>query len=403
MRILFLAHRLPFPPHKGEKIRALNIIKRLLKHHEIFVGCLIDERADVAAVPALKRLVADVRFRRIHRRLKRMCAPVSMLRGRAITVDYFYSGALQRELDALIERERIEAVLCSSSPMAEYVFRSRQRAQLAALPKVMDLIDVDSVKWAQYAARSAPWARTVFRREAARLGAFEQRIAREFERVLVVSESEARCFPGRARPANLAVMGNGVDLDYFRPGRSGRAITRAPAVVFTGVMDYRPNVDGIGWFIERAWPQIARAIPGAQLYVVGSRPDSTVRALARRPGVTVTGFVEDVRDYLSGASVCIAPLRIARGVQNKVLEAMAMGKPVVLTPQAFEGIEAKPPDDLIVADEPRFAPEVIALLRDPQRGERIGRNARAVVESHYAWSARLELLDRLFPPASLPQ
>ena len=398
MRVLFLSHRLPYPPHKGEKIRALNVLKFLARRHEIYLGCLIDDPRDLPHVAHLSSYVHGLIFERIHPGLRRALALPAVLGSRSITVTCFYSRRLQRRLDDLIERERIEAVFCSSSPMAEYLFRSRHSERLRSVTRVMDLIDVDSFKWAQYARESPPWSAWIYRHEARHLAAFEQRIAREFDHVLVVSEQEKRYFPVGTCPAKLSAVLNGVDLQFFSPDYSGRATRPGPTLVFTGAMDYRPNVDGIRWFVDRVLPRVQSAVPDVQLYVVGNRPTKDVRRLGRRAGVVVTGFVEDVRDYLAGASVCIAPLRIARGIQNKILEAMAMGRAVIATRAAFEGISAEPQRDLVVADgEGEFAAAAVALLRDRQRAEQIGRNARVCVERRHSWGENLRLLQELFP------
>lgn len=400
MRLLFLTHRLPYPPHKGEKIRALNILKHLARGHEVHLGCLVDDAGDLKHLEDLRPYVRGVVYERVRPTLRKALALPALLRSRSISVECFYSGALQRKIDDLIERERIEAVLCSSSPMAEYLFRSRHSERLPRIPKVMDLIDVDSFKWRQYAEHSAPWVSWIYRYEAQHLGAYERRIAAAFDRVLVVSEREKSCFPGTACPDNVSVMGNGVDLEFFSPQPAARRTLPERSLVFTGVMDYRPNVDGVTWFVERILPLVRRAVPEVRLYIVGNRPTAEVRRLAKAPGIVVTGFVEDVRDYLAGASACIAPLRIARGVQNKILEAMAMGRAVIATRAAYEGVDAVPGRDLVVAeDEAGFAAAAIELLNSAERREDIGRSARACVEQRYSWAENLGVLDELFPPA----
>lgn len=398
MRLLFLSHRLPYPPHKGEKIRALNELKFLARRHEVFVACPIDDRNDLAHAADFRRHACGLVYARVRPRLRKCVALAALLRSRSITVDYFYSKLLQRRIDKLIARQGIEAVFCSSSPMAEYVFRSRHAARLASCTRVMDLIDVDSFKWHQYARESSRWTAWIYRHEARQLANLEQRIAREFDHLLVVTEQEKGCFPGAVPHGRLSAMSNGVDLEYFSPEYPSRVMPRGPALVFTGVMDYRPNVDGICWFVERVLPRIQTAIADVQLYIVGNRPSAEVRRLSSHSGVIVTGFVEDVRQYLAVASLCVVPLRIARGIQNKVLEAMAMGRAVVTTQAAFEGIRAQPGRDLIVtAGEAEFSAAVVELLRDPQRAAQIGRYARICAEQRYSWTANLELLNRIFP------
>ena len=398
MRLLVLTHRLPYPPHKGEKIRALNILKTLTRDHEVHLGCLIDAASDLAHLDTLGGYVRGLVYQRVHPPIRKALAVPALLGARSLSVAYFYSHALQEKIDALIERERIEAVLCSSSPMAEYLFRSRHAQRLGRMPRVMDLIDVDSFKWRQYAEHSSPWLAWIYRREARHLGAYEQRIAASFDRVLIVSERERRCFPGAACPANVSVMENGVDLEFFSPRHARRRTLSGPTLVFTGVMNYRPNVDGVLWFVERILPAVRGAVPDVRLYIVGNRPTAEVLRLAQDAAIVVTGFVDDVRDYLAGASVCIAPLRIARGVQNKILEAMAAGRPVIASREAFEGLDAEPGRDLVVADDAAgFAAAAIDLLGNAERRTELGRSARACVERRYSWAANLRVLEELFP------
>jgi len=394
MRILVLSHRMPYPPNKGEKIRSYNIVRYLAARHEVYVGSLIDDAADLKQIEAFRPQVKGFLFGRIDGRSRAVSALRSLPRSRPITVTHFHSDDLQRQVDELLESQRFDAIFCFSSPMAEYVFRSRAQARIAGAVKVMDLIDVDSYKWQQYAAVSRPWTAWIYRYEAHHLAAYERRIAASFDRLLVVSEQESGYFPGKLPPGRLGAMSNGVDLTFFSPLHSGRATATGPALVFTGVMDYWPNVEGVKWFVERIWPRIQASVRDAQLYIVGSRPAPDVRRLGSVAGVTVTGFVEDVRDYVGVATVCVVPLRIARGIQNKVLEAMAMGKAVISTPQAFEGIHAEAGRDIVVADgEEAFAAAAVELLRNPARAADIGQNARRCVEKFYSWDENLRQLD----------
>jgi sugar transferase (PEP-CTERM/EpsH1 system associated) len=401
VRILFLAHRIPYPPNKGDKIRAFHILQHLCTRHDVTLATLIDDSTDLAVVPALRKHVKALVHERIDQAGRRLWALRGLLLGGSITVRHFYTPRLQVAIDGLLEANEFDAVFCSCSPMAEYVFRSRHFAgRLARLVKLMDFIDVDSYKWRQYADRSPAWSAWVYRHEARTLGAYERRICREFDRVLLVSEQEASYFPDALDAGKLQAVGNGVDLEFFQP-HPERSADDGPVLVFTGMMDYWPNVEGMRWFLHNVYPRVREALPSIKLLVVGSRPTSEVRGWVKHGGVTVTGYVPDVRDYLGKAAVCIAPLRVARGIQNKVLEAMAMGKAVVSTPEAFEGIRAVPGDDLVLAaDATTFAANVIALLNDPVEAKRVGDNARRCVERNYSWAANLAVLDSLMVPPS---
>jgi sugar transferase (PEP-CTERM/EpsH1 system associated) len=394
MRILFLTHRIPFPPNKGDKIRSFNILSYLSQRHEVYVGSLIDDETDLQFVPEVQARSQAFVFAPVHDSWRKALAIRSIVLSRSITVDYFYSRTLQRRIDELIDGHDFDVVLCFSSPMAEYVFRSRHiNGRLRDTVKIMDLIDVDSRKWSEYAGSSPGWKSWIYEHEARYLALYEREIAQRFRHVVVVSEQERALFPYPA--SNLHAISNGVDLSFFSPQFRGALSLESPALVFTGVMDYLPNIEGVKWFTERVFPKIQAQIPHVHLYVVGSRPSGEIRRL-QGPAITVTGYVQDVRDYVAGASVCIVPLRIARGVQNKVLEAMAMGKAVVSTPQAFEGLQAEAGKDILVAaDEDAFAAATVELLRNPQRRCEIAAAARRCVEQHYGWDRNLSRLEEL--------
>jgi sugar transferase (PEP-CTERM/EpsH1 system associated) len=397
MRLLFLTHRMPFPPNKGDKIRSFNILKHLTKSHDVYLACLVDDESDLKFVPEVERCVCRFVYERIKPRMKKLIALRGLFQSRPITVGYFYSSALQRQIDSIVDEVDMDAFVCFSSPMAEYLYRSRHAdGKIRRALRVMDLIDVDSAKWRQYAAQGPFWTSLVYRHEARYLADYEQRIAENFDRVLVVSEQEKRVFPGGGDTPNLEAMSNGVDLEYFRPYQTVTHPATRPTLVFTGAMDYLANIDGIKWFVQSVLPRVKAAVPDVELLIVGGKPAREIERLGRLPGVVVTGYVEDVREYLARATVCIVPLRVARGIQNKVLEAMAMGKAVVCTPQAYEGIRAAPDKDLVVASgDAAFAAAIVDLLGDAARARQLGIAARQCVEKWYAWEENLGTLDHV--------
>jgi sugar transferase (PEP-CTERM/EpsH1 system associated) len=403
-RLLMIAHRMPFPPNKGDKIRAYHVLTHLAQRHDVSLACLIDDPADLKHVETLRSQVGQLAVGRIDGRLRRLASARSLLRRRSVTVTHFHVAALQAQIDAWIDHAPFDGVMCSSAATAEYVFASRHRGgRLSHAVKAMDLIDVDSAKWAQYARGASPWSSWIYRHEAKWLGAYEQHILSEFDRTFLVSPAEAEMLGDVQRDGRVGAFSNGVDLDYFRPG-AGKASAQAPIeagsrplIVFTGVMDYRPNVEGVEWFARKVFPMVRARLPEACFAIVGSRPNRQVQVLAQLPGILVTGFVDDVRVWLDRADVCVAPLQIARGIQNKVLEAMAMGKPVVVTPQAHEGIAATAQADLLVAASPaEFAQSVVALIDDPERAAHMGSQARIRMENGYRWSSNLAVLDEVF-------
>jgi sugar transferase (PEP-CTERM/EpsH1 system associated) len=399
MRILLLTHRLPYPPNKGDKIRTFNVLEHLAKRHEVFLACPVDDPADLEFVAELERRCTRVFTARIDGRSKAASGLAALLTGASITVRHFHSTALQRRIDEFLDGQDIDAIFCFSSAMAEYFFRSRHRAgKLGRALRLMDLIDVDSYKWRQYAERTSAPQRWIYTYEAARLAGYERRIAATFDHLFLVSAQEREYMPAGARLDHLRALSNGVDLAYFSPQAPTRAAGEGggPALVFTGVMDYWPNVQGVQWFADEVLPAIQAKLPDVRFVIVGSKPTDAVLKLKQRPGIEVTGFVDDVRIHVGAAALCVVPLKIARGLQNKVLEAMAMGKAVVCTSQSLEGIRASNGVEVAVADEAgEFAAQVVSLLGQPERAAEIGRAARRCMERSYSWDANLRQLDDL--------
>ncbi len=392
--ILVLCHRIPYPPNKGDKLRSFNLVRHLAaRGWRVHLAALADDPADMVHRDSLRPLCASLAVEPLPR-WRRFLSPLGAARGTSLSVEYFRHGRLQAYVDRVLAKGSVDAVLAVSAPMAEYLRRTP-----GPLPKrrILDLVDVDSEKWRAYAARS-PWpASQIYGLEARLLGRYELRATDLFEAVLLVSEAEAALFRSLGGPRHkVRGVTNGVDLDYFSPSASGpRSADRT--AVFCGAMDYPPNVDAAVWFAEAVLPRLRDRLPEARFRVVGANPTSRVRALAGLPGVDVTGAVPDVRPHVAGAALSVAPLRLARGVQNKVLEAMAMGRPVLATPQAFEGIEAVAGEDAAVApDAPEaFAAAALTLLADPDAAAAMGGRARLRMERRYAWNRRLEPLDAL--------
>jgi len=387
MNVLMLCHRLPYPPVKGEKIRALHHLRALSRRHAVTLVTLADEPDYERDRDAVSAIVKEVEVVPIAPRLAKLASLKALWRGRPMTLDYFFAGAFRERVERLLSGRRWDVIFVYCSAMAQYV------EQVRDVPVVIDFVDLDSQKYAQYARRRSPMA-PLYRLEARRLEAYERRIAHHSRLNIVVSPAEAARFreliPG-VRPEVLPLV---VDTEYFAPP-SPAAPAGPPTIVFTGVMDYVPNVDAVQYFAEQVFPRI-RAASGARFVIVGQRPNGAVRRLARRDGVEVTGRVPDVRTYLAQAHVAVAPLRIAQGMQTKVLEAMAMRLPVVVTSKAYEGLHAKPGRDLIVEDSPEaFAGAVTRLLHDAALRASIGAAARGFVESAHSVETGAEQLERL--------
>ena len=388
MRILMLAHRIPYPPHTGDKTRAYHIARHLSRRHELTLAFLVDKVGDLAGVQPLRDLVGQVEFARLWRPWSLLKGFGGLATGRSLSLPYFNSRELRARLRRRLGARRYDVIYASSTPMAQY-------AQGLGLPVVMDFVDVDSDKWTQYAGHSRPPLSWLYRAEGRRLQGCEAGIARWARLCVLATAAEEALLRSFAPWAQTAVIPNGIDLDYFRPIERGRF---SAGMIFTGAMDYLPNIDAARYFCADILPLVRRQIPDARFYIVGLNPPPEVQRLAATPGVVVTGAVPDVRPYYARASVCVAPLRLGRGVQNKVLQAMAMGLPVVTSSVGHRGLEAQAGKHLYVADEAGlFAERVVRLLNIPAEGEALGRQGRAFVEAHHAWEssgARLEALLR---------
>ncbi|ROR34742.1 TIGR03087 family PEP-CTERM/XrtA system glycosyltransferase [Inmirania thermothiophila] len=388
--ILLVTHRIPYPPDKGDKIRSWRILRHLAGRARVHLATFVDDPADRVHVPHLAGLCASLRVAEAGGWRGRRRAALGLLRGEALTLAWYRDPALAAWVRETVARHRIEAALAFSSGVAPYALVPGLRR------RVLDLVDVDSDKWRQYAEGRGGAARWVYGREARRLAAAERAFVAAFDATLVVSEAEAALL-GRIAPGaegRIRVMRNGVDCGWFDPAGAGPSPYREGerAVVFTGAMDYWANVDAVLWLAREVWPAVRRRHPGARLYVVGARPAPVVAALDGRDGIVVTGRVEDVRPYLAHAAAAVAPLRIARGVQNKVLEAMAMGRAVVATPAAVRGIAGLRGDEVTVAqDAGAFAEAVARLVAGDDGGQ--GRRARAFVRARYGWDEALAVLD----------
>jgi polysaccharide biosynthesis protein PslH len=395
-RVLFLCHRFPYPPNKGDKIRSFNILKYLTHTNTVILGCLIDNKKDLQYVSTLEKHTKRIFYDHFSPKTKKVISLIkAMCTRKPISVPYFYSKNLQAALDTFIEANPVDIVFCSSSPSAEYVFRSKHyQGSLKKAYWVMDFIDFDSHKWQQYAARKNIFLSLIYNREASYLLEYEKRITKEFNQLLLVSEEEKSLFQHYIQTEKIHAISNGVDLDFFNPGHVSAIKLKSPALVFTGAMDYWPNINGAIWFVQKVLPRIQTILPEASLYIVGSNPSKRLKQLQTQNSVTVTGFVNDVRDYIAEADICVIPLHIARGLQNKVLEAMAMGKAVVSTPEAAEGLNIHSENDICIQkDEIAFASTVISLLQNKEAASLLGRNARKAMEKNYSWDNNLRLLD----------
>jgi sugar transferase (PEP-CTERM/EpsH1 system associated) len=390
--LLYLVHRLPYPPNKGDKVRSYHLLKHLAARHRVFLGTFIDDPEDEVHLDTVRALCADLHVARLDPRWAKVRSINGLLGEDPMTLRYYRDAGLQEWVDRTYREQGIDAAVVFSSSMAQYV------DQIPRLLMLVDFVDVDSAKWAEYA-RKHRWPLSwIYGREGRTLLNYERQVAQRAARSFFVTDSEVDLFRRLAPECAVRVetMNNGVDADYFAPAADLQNPYPADgrAVVFTGAMDYWPNVDAVTWFAQEILPLLRQKDPQVHFWIVGRSPTAAVLALAGTH-VTVTGTVVDVRPYLQHAAVVVAPLRLARGIQNKILEAMAMGRPVVASSTCAGPIDAEQGSDLLAADSAAdHADAVAALLADPVRAERVGLAGRRRVLARYSWEAHLSGIDR---------
>jgi polysaccharide biosynthesis protein PslH len=397
--VLYLVHRLPFPPNKGDKVRSFHLLRHLQQRHRVFLGTFVDDPEDEAHVGALQALCPDLHVQHIDPRLGKLLSLQGLLTDQALSVAFYRSPGMHRWIQGICERHQIDASVVFSGAMAQFAM-----PLLPRVPMLVDFVDVDSTKWSQYAPEHRWPLSWLYRREGEKLLAYERLVAAQALQSFFVTPNEAELFKQAAPDVARRVTSicNGVNADFFCPdaqlptpfGRDERP------VVFTGAMDYWPNVDGVSWFVQEMLPEIRRHHPQVRFYIVGRNPSVQVKALAG-PDVVVTGTVPDVRPYLQHAHAVVAPLRIARGIQNKILEAMAMGRAVVTVPGCADAIGAQAAQGLCRASKPaEFMVAIDQLLGDAVAAERAGQAARDFVLRHFSWQAHLSALDNWLQPGA---
>jgi sugar transferase (PEP-CTERM/EpsH1 system associated) len=399
--LLLLVHRIPFPPNKGDKIRSYHLLRHLAKTYTVHLGTFVDDPEDFKHVETVKQWCGESAFIHLNPMLAKLRSVTALLANRPLSLDYYRSAALQTWVNTTISKHSIKKIVVFSSAMGQFVKAFPQTR------RIVDFVDIDSDKWLQYAAKKVWPMSWLYRREGQTLLTYERKLAKSCDASLFVSQAESDLFKQLAPESadKIGFFNNGVDTDYFSPEFAHHSpyATQGKHIVFTGAMDYWPNVDAVQWFVDAIFPKVLARHPDVLFYIVGTRPTDQVRQLASTLGVRVTGSVPDVRPYLAHADIAVAPLRIARGIQNKVLEAMAMAKTVVVSPQALEGIDAVAEKELVLAmDSNQFVNAICTLL--DKKNEGIGITAREKVINRYNWDSNLRGVDALLdgaPPVHL--
>jgi len=390
--LLFLVHRIPYPPNKGDKIRSYNFLKGLSVHYNIHLAAFIDDPEDWQYIEKLEQITDSSLFVNLNSTVAKIKSLSALITGKPLSLPYYRTNKMQSWVNKTIAEHNIDKVFIYSSVMAQYINKNFQ------CDVIVDFVDVDSDKWLQYS-QKAKWPMNwVYQREARLLLEYESYIAIMSMKSIFVSEEESQLFASLADKAinKVTYVNNGVDIIFFDPFR--HFVTPYEAghkiIVFTGAMDYWANIDAVMWFVDKVFPLIKQSCKDAKFYIVGSNPAKEVQQLVTIDGVEVTGRVDDIRPFLLFSNVVVAPLLIARGIQNKILEAMAMGKKIVATSQAIEGITLDTQEVYVSDDITDFAMQVGTDLLNTQATYCSVSN-RDFVTKNYSWSASHTRLVRI--------
>ncbi|OKY26707.1 TIGR03087 family PEP-CTERM/XrtA system glycosyltransferase [Thalassotalea sp. PP2-459] len=391
--LLYLCHRIPYPPNKGDKIRSFNILKKLSESYDVYLGCFIDDPFDKQYVSALNKYCVDVCAIVQNKTLSKIKGLKAFFTGQAITLPYYADTAMKHWVNRTFHQQNIKNIFVYSSSMAQYC----QDDAFSLATRVIDFVDVDSDKWRQYAEKKSGIAKWVFQREHEKLAQYEAEVTETFTHSLFVSPDEAALFKSlQAEHVQNKIHGvlNGVDVEFFDPEAemANESLPEGPFISFTGAMDYWANVDSVLWFAEHVWPKIQEQAPHCLFYIVGGNPSAEVEKLAEQSGIIVTGRVHDIRPYIAHAACVVAPMQIARGIQNKVLEAMSLNKPIVTTTMGMEGINAPSNEHLVISDDPvEFTNACVNFLADKAQPA----NRQWVIDN-FTWQATLANLPDYF-------
>jgi sugar transferase (PEP-CTERM/EpsH1 system associated) len=388
MRILFIAHRTPYPPNKGEKIRAFWELQVLAKRHEVDLFCFYDDAEDKEYAHQLNQYCRQYYLEKLSYFRSRARAVFALLLGQPFSTGFFYSRTMARQIKTALDLRSYDKIFVFSSSVAQYVEDSE------GVPKVLDMVDVDSDKWEQYANRSRWPLAWLWRHEARSLAAYESFLVRQFSTSVVCTNAEAELLRSKAPVGEIQVLENFLDVDQYDPQQiplPEQIRSWQPYVIFSGSMDYFPNMDAAGYFYREIFPLIRRELPSTRFVIAGRNPHRSIAELGSDPAVQITGSVADMKPYICGAAAAIVPMRIARGVQNKILEALAGGIPVVSTAAAASALPKDLRSLLTIADTPQeFAAAVVKVLR---YGSAIRSNdRRTALKNHYE---RLDLASQL--------
>lgn len=386
MRILFICHRFPYPPKRGGKIRPFNTIRHLARTHEVTVASLVRSAAEAEEAGGISPYCSE-------HHIVRVSDPVQVLRmvarlpsGVPSSFGFFYSSTLAATVRRLLALKPYDLIFVHCSSVARYVAHVRE------VPKLLDFGDMDSQKWREYARYKPRPLNIGYWLEGAKLEAEERRLSRRFDMCTATTRAEWETLTTIGVSAQTDWFPNGVDNAFFTPSPESYD---PRSICFVGRMDYYPNQQCMLEFCARTLPLLRRVRPEIELTIIGADPSPQIRALGKLPGVVVTGSVPDVRPYVRKSALMVAPLSIARGTQNKILEAMAMGVPVIASEIAAGGVDARAPEHFLTAtSRETYRDAVLRVLDDPAERARLALAGRARMLSHHSWESSMRRLDQ---------
>jgi len=410
-RILFLAHRIPYPPNKGDKIRSWHFLQYLIKRHKVHLGFFVDDKNDLKHVDFLRANCASLEYSYASPLRQKISSLKGLLTGTSLTENAYPSGSMRKFTTQLIQDRQIDAVFLYSA--ATHTFLPKT---MCDIPIITDFVDVDSAKWEAYAENNTWPLSAIYRREAVKLASFEGLVADRSATTILVSDDEATLMRKRLAVRQDAYTGttnqttdavrpigipNGVDSGVFSPGKYPDK-PKTGRLIFTGAMDYAPNIEAVVWFADQVFPRLQQDYPEMEFLIAGRPVAPAVQKLDQRAGVNVIGAVDDMAETIANAAIVVAPLLTARGIQNKVLEGMAMAKPVVATTAANEGINAPDRDALWIADNAEAFVDAVKALMDPHAADKLGQSARQFVLENFNWENSCETLNTLLGKVVTP-
>jgi len=388
MNILYICHRFPFPANDGSRVRSFNIINHFRQQgHRVWVSSMVRDEQEQAQGQGISDYCHDFTMAKTTEWVQKLRMVSRLVTTQPSSMGYFYSATMQQQINQLLNDHDFDLIYVHCSSVAQYVNR------VDGIPKILDYVDMDSQKWLSFTQYKSFPLSTGYWLEGKKLARAERQLSTQFDLCTTITRSECDTLDEFAIGGNNDWFSNGVDSEYFVPDDQDY---QPHQVCFIGRMDYYPNEQAVSDFCQEVLPLLREKIADAQFVIIGAAPSNNVKKLAKIPGVSVTGFVDDVRDYVRQSAAMVAPLTIARGTQNKILEAMALGVPVVTSSVGARGIDGAPGNDFIVADTPQqYCDQLYRLMTDKNLRQQYAQQGRLRIEQNYSWPFVLQRLDQL--------